>query len=110
MGIALKDIRGIKEPAEVSDIGMSLEEFLSLVEGDLFALRVRGNTLRPVIFDGDFIIVRKQDYADFNDVVIAVVEDKACCVFYRDTIKLSLKILGRVVESRRMFKEVSTNE
>ncbi len=54
-----------------------------LVEGRkrserLFALTVRGESMRDLgIFDGDTVIVRRQQNADSGDVVVALVGDEA---------------------------------
>jgi repressor LexA len=41
-------------------------------EGDLFMLRVRGDSMIDAgIFDGDFVVVRRQPTADEGDIVVA---------------------------------------
>ena len=45
---------------------------------DLFMLRVQGESMIEAgIFDGDKIIVRRQQNADLNDIVVALIEDSA---------------------------------
>ncbi len=45
---------------------------------DLFMLRVQGESMIEAgIFDGDKIIVRRQQTANLNDIVVALVEDSA---------------------------------
>lgn len=45
---------------------------------DLFALRVRGESMRGAgILDGDIVIVRRQARAESGDVVVALVDDEA---------------------------------
>ena len=86
--------------------------------GDLFALKVKGDSMSPRITDGDIVLVRKQSYAEDGDVVIALIDNEATCkVFKRsgDTIMLvpfnatftplvftgeDIRILGKVIESR----------
>jgi len=47
-------------------------------EDDLFALRVQGDSMiGDGIYDGDFVIVRRQDHAKKGDIVVALVEDEA---------------------------------
>ncbi|MHC5052656.1 MAG: transcriptional repressor LexA, partial [Planctomycetota bacterium] len=47
-------------------------------EGELFGLRVRGESLRDLgILSGDLVIVRKQDTARTGEVVVALVDDEA---------------------------------
>jgi repressor LexA len=46
--------------------------------GDLFSLRVRGESMKNAgIFDGDFVLVRKQSSADAGDIVVAIIGDEA---------------------------------
>lgn len=45
---------------------------------DLFALRVRGESMISAhICDGDLVLVRRQDSAQLNDIVVALVESDA---------------------------------
>ena len=45
---------------------------------DLFALRVRGDSMIEAhIVDGDLVLVRRQDSAQPNDIVVALVESEA---------------------------------
>jgi repressor LexA len=47
-------------------------------DDELFALRVRGESMiRAGILSGDYIIVRKQNHADNEDIVVAMIEDEA---------------------------------
>lgn len=41
--------------------------------GDLFGLRVKGDSMEPRIKEGDVLIIRKQNTADTGDIVIAFV-------------------------------------
>lgn len=52
-----------------------------LVDGsapDVYALRVKGDSMSPQIMEGDLLIVRKQSAADSGDIVIALLGDEAC--------------------------------
>ena len=61
--------------------------------GDLFALRVRGESMIGAgILPGDLVIVRRQPSADNGDIVVALVENEA-------TVK-TLRSRGRRVELR----------
>ncbi len=52
------------------------QEFLP--PGEMFALRVRGDSMRDAgIFDNDYVIARHQPYADRGDIVVAVIDDEA---------------------------------
>lgn len=48
--------------------------------GDFFGLKIRGESMSPVILNGDIVIVRKQSTANTGDIVIALVngEDATC--------------------------------
>lgn len=55
--------------------------------GDLFMLTIRGESMiNAGILDGDKVVVRRQQYADNGDIVIAMTdEDEATCKrFYRE--------------------------
>ncbi|WP_275935344.1 LexA family protein, partial [Oenococcus oeni] len=53
-------------------IPSDLERF----DGDLFVLRVSGTSMINIgILDGDMVFVRKQDYADNGDIVVAMTTD-----------------------------------
>lgn len=41
--------------------------------GELFALRVKGDSMLPRIIEGDVVIVKQQDYADNGDTVVVYV-------------------------------------
>ena len=48
--------------------------------GKFFALRIRGDSMvNAGILDGDFIIVRSQDYGQQGQIVVAMLEDEATC-------------------------------
>jgi len=49
-----------------------------LPPGELFALRVRGDSMKGAgILNGDYVIARYQPYADRGDIVVAVIDDEA---------------------------------
>lgn len=57
--------------------------------GDHFALRVKGNSMiQEGIFDGDTVIIKKQDSADNGDTVVALINDNEV------TLKKIYKIVG----------------
>ena len=93
---------------------------------DVFALQIHGASMEPRIFDGDVVIVRRQDCAESGQIVIALVDgSEATCkrfIRYADgTIALlpfnpsfaplifpasqcsKVTILGRVLEARSKF-------
>lgn len=93
----------------------------------LFALKIKGESMIPRIWDGDVVIVRKQPTAESGDIVIAQVgREEATCKklrIVRDGIELHplnpaypvlyysaddiesypVEILGKVIESRRSY-------
>ena len=90
--------------------------------GDLFALRVRGESMTGVgILPGDLVIVRRQPAAANGDIVVALVENDATVKTFRtrgrrvelrpenpafDPIVLdaeAVAILGKVIEVRRIL-------
>ncbi|EOD01737.1 transcriptional repressor LexA [Caldisalinibacter kiritimatiensis] len=81
---------------------------------DIFMLTVTGESMIDAgIFDNDYVLVRKQNYANNGDIVVALIEDEATIKrFYKekDYIRLQpenkymepiyvkeLKILGKVI-------------
>lgn len=95
--------------------------------GEFFGLKIKGNSMSPDICNNDIVIVRQQDDAENGEIVIATVNgDEAVCKRlrkYKDGIELlsinpgyesyefsnkeiiekPVKIIGKVVESRRKF-------
>ncbi|NLT38972.1 MAG: helix-turn-helix domain-containing protein [Clostridiales bacterium] len=92
--------------------------------GELFALHIKGDSMEPRFYEGDTVIVRKQQTAETGDIVVALIgeEDATIKKFCRmkDGILLqplnikyepmffpneeldreSVKILGKVIELR----------
>lgn len=55
-----------------------------LPAGDLFTLRVQGESMRDAgIRDGDFVFVKKQETARPGDMVVALIGDEATVKWYR---------------------------
>ena len=97
----------------------NIEEFLPLPssllsEGEHFILKVCGDSMiQAGIFNGDFIIVKKQMHANNGEIVVALVEDEATVKrFYKENghfrlqpendamvpiITNEVQVLGRVV-------------
>ncbi|MFY8114891.1 MAG: LexA family protein, partial [Rhabdaerophilum sp.] len=45
--------------------------------GEHYGLEVRGDSMIEAgIFDGDLVIIRKQDTADTGDIVVALIDDE----------------------------------
>jgi repressor LexA len=85
-----------------------------------FALKVKGDSMIDSgIYDGDIVIVKKQDAADDGDIVIALLEDEATCktlrnskinayleasnAKYKSIINKPFQIIGKVIELRRQL-------
>lgn len=95
--------------------------------GEHYALQIKGDSMTPVICDGDTVIVRAQPDAESGEIVIATINgDDATCkrlrkyqggielisinpsydpfTFNQDDIaSIPVRILGKVVEMRRRF-------
>jgi repressor LexA len=85
-----------------------------------FALKVKGDSMVDSgIYDGDIVIVRKQDTADDGDIVIALLEDEATVKrlrkrkinayleasnsHYKSIINSPFQVIGKVIELRRKY-------
>lgn len=95
--------------------------------GDFYALQIKGDSMTPMICDGDTIIVREQPDAENGEIVVATINgDDATCKRLRkykggielisinpsyepftfdqkDIDEVPVRILGKVVEMRRRF-------
>jgi repressor LexA len=91
-----------------------------LPNSDVFMLKVEGESMIGAgIFDGDQVIVKKQEYAENGDYVVALLEDEATIkTFYREKgyvrlqpenpsmepiITRDVRILGKVIGLFRML-------
>lgn len=96
-------------------------------QGEFFGLRIKGDSMKPDINDGDTVIVRQQSMANNGDVVIALVngDDATCKKFEKldngimlisnnseyspmyfsneEVVTKPVVIIGKVVELRRKF-------
>lgn len=96
-------------------------------QGEFFGLKIKGDSMLPILTDGVIVIVRKQSTADNGDTVIAMVNgDDATCKRYErsnngimlipnnssytptfytneEIASLPVTIIGKVVELRRKF-------
>lgn len=85
-----------------------------------FALRVKGDSMTDSgIYDGDIVIVRKQDTAEDGEIVIALLDDEATVKTlrnkrikayleasnskYKSIINKPFSIIGKVIELRREY-------
>ncbi len=59
-----------------------------LPSGETFTLRVKGNSMKNTgIYDGDFVLVKRQKSADAGDIVVAVIGDEATVKRYFPPVK-----------------------
>lgn len=117
-GVPIESIENISED-DFEDVAIHPGE-----EDDYFALRIKGDSMMPLIHPDSVVIVRQQPDAETGEIVIATVNgDDAVCkrlkkyadgimlvsenpsyspmVFRRDDINsLPIRILGKVVEVR----------
>lgn len=113
-------------PIEMVEDVLGFEEVDNSV-GEAFALKIDGDSMEPLLLRGDVVIVRRQEDVESGDVAIVSVdgEDATCKriqktpsgvmlvsvnpdypprFFSNEEIEeLPVRILGRVVESRRTF-------
>ncbi len=85
-----------------------------------FALKVKGDSMIDSgIYNGDIVIVRKQETADDGDIVIALLDDEATVKTlrnskikayleasnskYKSIINKPFKVIGKVIELRRAY-------
>ncbi|MCH5261632.1 MAG: helix-turn-helix domain-containing protein [Lachnospiraceae bacterium] len=118
-GIPIEAIENIIDTEEIS------EELART--GKFFGLRIQGDSMEPDIHNGDIVIVRQQDDAESDEIVIALVNgnDGVCKRLkkYESSIALvstnanyepmyftnkeisekPVRIIGKVVELRRKF-------
>lgn len=105
------------------------EDFVAIPgswEGDYGALKVHGDSMLPLMRDGDTVIFRRQNDCDSEDIVIAIIDGTETTikklvksrhsitlqpfnpayeplVFTNAQAKERLSILGKVVENRQKF-------
>lgn len=118
-GIPIEAIENIIDTEEISEDMARTGEF--------FGLRIEGNSMEPDIHNGDIVIVRQQNDAENDEIVIALINgnDGVCKRLkkYENSIALvslnanyepmyfnqaeivekPVKIIGKVVELRRKF-------
>lgn len=71
-GVPLEAVRDIQGEVEISP---EMQR-----RGDLFAFRIKGDSMEPKISDGDVVIARQQEDAEDGQLVVALVNgNDACC-------------------------------
>jgi len=79
------------EAIEIPDTTIEIAKDRRFQEGELYALKAKGNSMiGDGIFDGDFLIVKKQEWADDGDTAVAIIDDNEA------TLKKYYKEKGRI--------------
>ncbi len=118
-GVPIEAIEDVLDYEEISED--------MAAKGEHFALKVKGDSMEPVFYAGDIVIVRQQPTADSGDIVIALVNGDESTIkklkltddglmlipanpayepmyYTRKQIdSLPVSIIGKVVELRRSF-------
>ena len=82
------------EAIEVSDEAVQIAEDNRFREGELYALRAKGDSMiGDGIFSGDFLIIKKQTWAQNGDTVVAIIDDNEATLkrFYKEKDKVRLQ-------------------
>ncbi|QQG52186.1 MAG: transcriptional repressor LexA [Candidatus Falkowbacteria bacterium] len=85
-----KPIEAIEVPDDVVEIAKDRR----FQDGDLYALRVKGNSMiGDGIFDGDIAIIKKQEWADNGDTAVAIIDDNEATLkkFYKEKGRIRLQ-------------------
>jgi len=116
-------------PIEVLDEIIDEEEISQDMasRGEYFCLRVSGDSMQPIILNKDIALIRKQDDCETNDIVAVHIngdgatlkkikkeeegmrliplnqEYKPMFYKWKDVEDLPIKIIGKLVETRRKF-------
>lgn len=115
-------IEAIEEIIDYEEIDANLAK-----SGEFFALQIKGDSMEPRMYEGDVVIVRKQDAVDTGDIAIVLVNGDDATVkkikILKDGImlvpfnnrydpweytaedieKMPVKIIGKVIELRAKF-------
>lgn len=75
-------------------------EYISSSNKELFMLKVKGDSMIEAgIFDGDYVIAQKQEYAENREIVIALTEDGATVKrFFKETNYIRLQPENEAME------------
>lgn len=92
-----KPIEAIEIPDEVVEIAKDRR----FQEGELYALKVKGNSMiGDGIFDGDVAIIKKQEWADNDDTAVAIIDDNEATLkkYYKEKGRIRLQPANPVFE------------
>lgn len=98
-GLPIEAVENIIDTEEIS------EEMAKT--GEFFGLQIKGDSMEPRIYEGDVVIVRKQEDADSGDIVIALVNgnDATCKRLTKYAGGISLVSLNSAKYEPMMFSE-----
>ena len=91
----------------------SIEEFIALPEiifgkGEFYILRANGDSMKDAgIDDGDWIVVKKQDFANEGDIVVALVDGMNNLKYFFKDNKKNCAILR---SANKNYKDIYVNE
>lgn len=98
---------------EQSDDTVQVDRFFLGNHRDVFALRVKGESMIEAgIFDGDYIFVRKQATAHPGEIVVAMINDEATVKYFHPegdqiVFKPANRTMQPIVVRKRDFKPVN---
>ena len=82
------------EAIEIPDTVIEIAKDRRFQEGELYALKAKGNSMiGDGIFDGDFLIVKKQEWADDGDTAVAIIDDNEATLkkYYKEKGQIRLQ-------------------
>lgn len=99
------------QPIEAIEEKEMLSVPLSLTRepGEFFALRVKGQSMiEDGIFDGDLVILKKQDFAQNGDIVVALIENEYATLkrYYKEKDHIRLQPANATMEPFRIKGDV----
>ena len=82
------------EAIEIPDTTIEIAKDRRFQEDELYALKAKGNSMiNDGIFDGDFLIVKKQEWADDGDTAVAIINDNEATLkkYYKEKNRIRLQ-------------------
>jgi repressor LexA len=82
------------EAIEIPDDVIEITKDRRFQDGELYALRVKGNSMiGDGIFDGDIAIIKKQEWADNGDTAVAIIDDNEATLkrYYKEKDRIRLQ-------------------
>lgn len=89
------------EAIEVPDDVVEIAKDRRFQDGELYALRVKGNSMiGDGIFDGDIAIIKKQEWAENGDTAVAIIDDNEATLkrYYKEKGGIRLQPANPVFE------------